>query len=257
MGIKSQHRAGGDPGNRKFNPGAVAAAALLILVVPVSAQKVGLTDPFDVPTPEISFGYTYFEGLYDGAGPVDFEGQETDELRLKQQVVGGRIAQQFFSRFLIHIDAGIAENRLENTRFENSPVYGGGLQVLLVPNREFYLKGIGQFALHDTVELRGSSDTEMQIRNDWQAGFLIGREGDAQPLLGEEITGSRTYLGAVYSAREFRVHSNRAETFEHKRLAGLIGLVGIQLDVGDHFGLAVEGHLGAASGGSGWLYYRF
>lgn len=245
------------PENARFGFQVLATAALFAMTVPVSAQKIGLTDPFDVPMPEISFGYTYFEGRYDTSGSIDFEGHERDELRLKQQVVGGRISQQFFSRFLLHLDAGIAENRLDGTRFENSPVYGGGLQVLLVPNREFYLKGIGQLMVHDTVELRGGDDTRMQIRNDWQVGFLVGREGDAQPLIGEEITGSRTYVGAVFSAREFEVHANQTETFQHTRLAGLVGLAGIQLDVGERFGFAVEGHLGAATGGSGWLYYRF
>ena len=244
-------------GLRFIVPVVIAAGTLLAAAAPLAAQKIGLADPFDAPGPEFSFGYTYFEGPFEGTGPVTIDGSQSDELRLKQQVVEARIAQQFFSRVLAHIDAGIAENRLEGARFESGPVYGGGLQVLLTPEPTFYLKGIGQFRVHETVERRGASDTEMRIRNDWQAGFLLGREGEAQPLLGEEITGSRTYVGAVYSAREFRVRSDRTENFEHRRFAGVIGLVGIQLDVGERFGLAVEGHAGAASGGSGWIYYRF
>ncbi len=231
--------------------------ALLSATEPLSGQKIGLSSPFEAYTPNVSVSYTYYDGRFDSSQPVTFDGEITDELRLKQQVVGARLSQQVWSRVQLHADAGIVENELAGSRFDSGPAYGGGIHVLLHPDPTFYLMAIGSFLWHDTVERRGDSDTEMQIRNDWQTGFLIGREGDAQPLLGEEITGSRTYVGVVYSARKFHLDSDASETFQHERYAGVIGLAGIQLDVGHRFGLAFEGHLGAAAGASGWLYYRF
>jgi hypothetical protein len=245
------------PGLRKVAATVFAVGFFLAASAPVYAQKIGLTDPFDAPWPRISFGYTYFDGAYDAPGTVTVEGNESDRFRLKQHIVGVRVSQQVFSRLHVHADGGIAENRLDGSRFESGTVYGGGIQVLLHDDPNFYLLGVGQGLVHDTVELRRDSSTELEVRNDWQAGFIIGSEGDRQPLLGDEITGSRTYIGVLYSAREFDVRSDRTESFEHRRLAGLIGLIGIQLDVGNRFGVAAEGHAGAATGGSGWIYYQF
>ncbi len=234
-----------------------ALAVLLTTVAPLSAQKVGLTDPFDAVGPSVSLGYMFLEGDFDGSTAQTLDGSASDSFKLRQQVVSGRIAQQVGGRFQGYIDVGIAENRLSGARFESGGMYGGGLHVLLLPDPHLYLKWVSSFHWHEEVGLRRDSDTRMQIRNDWQTGFLLAREGGPQPLFGEEITGSRTYIGGVYSGREFRLRADGSDTYEPEDWSGLRGLVGIQFDLGRNAGIAVEGHLGSAKGGSGWIYYRF
>ncbi len=233
------------------------AAVFLLGAFPLGAQKAGLIDPFDAIGPVVLFGYTYMEGDFEGTRSTDFRGANSDVLRLQQHIASARVAQQFFGRVELYADAGMVQNRLEGSRFENGGAYGGGAQVLLLPDPSLYLKWVGSFLVHDEVSLRSDDDIRMRVRNDWQTGFLLGREGGPQPLLGEEITGSRTYIGVLYSGREFRLRYEGEDYFEQKDFAGFRGLVGIQLDVGNRAGIAFEGQLGAATGLSGWMYYRF
>jgi len=239
--------------SRLFLLGAVFAASTTWL----PGQKAGMADPFDAIGPMVSLGYTYLEGDFEGTRSTDFGGDDSDVLQLQQHVAGARVTQQFFGRVQLHADAGIIQNRLDGRRFEHGGAYGGGVQVLLLPDPSLYLKWAASFLAHDKVSLRGDDAIEMRIRDDWQTGFLLGREGGPQPLLGEEVSGSRTYVGVMYSGREFRLRYDGGDTFEQKDYAGFRGLVGIQLDVGNQAGLAVEGQLGASSGVSGWIYYRF
>ncbi len=233
------------------------AAVFAVATVSLPAQKAGLIDPFDAIGPVVLFGYTYMEGDFEGTRSTDFRGANSDVLRFQQHVASARVSQQLFGRLQVYADAGMVQNRLESSRFENGGAYGGGAQVLLLPDPSLYLKWVGSFLVHEEVSLRADDDIHMRVRNDWQTGFLLGREGGAQPLLGEEITGSRTYIGVLYSGREFRLRYEGEDHFEQKDFAGFRGLVGIQLDVGNRAGIAFEGQLGASTGLSGWMYYRF